>query len=229
MTTTISTGFLRKVLLACGILSSLLFVAVDIYASGQWADYSYTGQAYSELTAVEAPTRDLMVFAVSIPYNLLTIAFAAGIWLSSAQKRAMRTIAIMLMIHAVAGFTGSVCFPMHSRGAEKTITFTDTMHIVCTGIEVLSMLLAIGFGAAAFGKRFRAYSIVTILLLIAGGVLASLKANRVAAGLPTPWMGITERVNIYGFMLWIIVLAIVLLRQISENSTSPSLRKKGQE
>jgi hypothetical protein len=32
------------------------------------------------------------------------------------------------------------------------------------------------------------------------------------AGQPTPWLGLTERLNIYSFMLWAVVLAIVLLR-----------------
>jgi hypothetical protein len=30
---------------------------------------------------------------------------------------------------------------------------------------------------------------------------------------PTPWMGVIERVNIYGIMLWVIVLAFCLLRR----------------
>ena len=30
--------------------------------------------------------------------------------------------------------------------------------------------------------------------------------------LPTPWVGVRERINIYGYMLWMAVLAIALLR-----------------
>jgi len=133
-------------------------------------------------------------------------------WISATSRRTLRIMAALLFAHAVAGFVGSFFFPMHSRGMAKTMTLTDTMHIVSTGIEVLPMLLAIGFGAAAFGKRFRRYSIGTILLLLLGGTLAGLKADRVAAGLATPWMGVTERMNIYAFMLWTIVLTIALLR-----------------
>ena len=64
----------------------------------------------------------------------------------------------------------------------------------------------------AFGKWFRLYSIGTILLLILGGTLAGFDGSRMAAGLPTPWMGVTERINIYATMLWIMVLTIALLR-----------------
>jgi len=201
----------RKVFLVCGILSSLLYVGTDIVAAMRWEDYSFTAQAFSELTAVEAPTRTFMVFGNAIPYSLLVMAFAVGVWASAGRKRALRIVAGLLVAYTVSGFMGGVVFPMHSRG-QTTMTLTDTMHIVATIAGVLSMLLFIGFGAAAFDKRFRLYSIGTILLLVLGGTLAGLDGSRIAAGLPTPWVGVTERINIYASMLWVLVLAIVLLR-----------------
>ncbi|MFO0747694.1 MAG: hypothetical protein U1F43_18815 [Myxococcota bacterium] len=50
---------------------------------------------------------------------------------------------------------------------------------------------------------------------VAGGVLAGVRADQVARGLPTPWMGITERLNSYGFMVWAVAFALVLLRAMS--------------
>jgi amino acid transporter len=88
----------------------------------------------------------------------------------------------------------------------------DTMHIVLTVVTVLLILLIIGFGATASGKRFRSYSISTILILIVCGVWAFSDGPRIAANLPTPWVGVRERINIYGYMLWMAVLAIALLR-----------------
>jgi hypothetical protein len=200
----------REVLLACGILSSLLYVGMDIFASMQWEGYSYISQAFSELTALEAPTRPLMVLGNTIPYSLLVIAFAVGVWESAGPKRSLRIVAGMLAAYSVAGIIGGIIFPMHSRG-QATMTLTDTLHIVATTAGVLAMLLFIGFGAAAFGKWFRIYSIGTILLLILGGTLAGLDGSRMAAGLPTPWMGVTERANIYACMLWVVVLVVALL------------------
>ena len=64
------------------------------------------------------------------------------------------------------------------------------MHIVFAMVTVLLMVLAMGFGAAAFGKRFRHYSIATIVTLLAFGVLTGLDAPQLQANLPTPWMGV---------------------------------------
>ena len=71
--------------------------------------------------------------------------------------------------------------------------------------------LATGVGATAFGKRFRLYSIASIVVLLAFGVLTFLEAPRLQANLPTPWIGLWERINIGVFLLWIVVLAIALL------------------
>lgn len=81
----------------------------------------------------------------------------------------------------------------------------------CTTLLALSPRL-IGFGATANGKWFRSYSYATILILIVMGVWAFLDVPRLEANLPTPWLGVRERINIYGYMLWLAVLAIVLWR-----------------
>jgi hypothetical protein len=54
---------------------------------------------------------------------------------------------------------------------------------------------------------------MTIVILLGFGALTAANASRVAANLPTPWAGLWERVNIGVFLVWIVVLAIVLLRQ----------------
>jgi ABC-type transport system involved in cytochrome c biogenesis permease subunit len=51
------------------------------------------------------------------------------------------------------------------------------------------------------------------VILLGFGALTAANAARVAANLATPWAGLWERVNIGVFLIWIVVLAIVLLRQ----------------
>jgi hypothetical protein len=200
-------------LLACGILSSLLYIGVDVLAARQWEGYSYTAQAFSELTAIEAPTRSLMVVANAIPYSLLVLAFAAGVWASAGRERALRLTAGLLVAYTIAGVMGGIVFPMHSRGTQATMPLTDTMHIAFTTAGLLCMLLFIGSGAAAFGTRFRLYSIGAIVLLVLGGAYSYWAAfSRMAVDLPTPGMGVMERINIYATMLWVAVLAGALLR-----------------
>ncbi|NJO72639.1 MAG: DUF998 domain-containing protein [Leptolyngbyaceae cyanobacterium RM1_406_9] len=199
----------RKLLLVCGILSSLLYVATIVLAAMQWEGYSSTSQTVSELIAIDAPTRPLVV-PLFVTYCLLVYAFGVGVWRSTGRKRALRFVAIGLVGKEVLGLVVTLFFPMHLRGVEGTLT--DTLHATLTGVGLLFMLLALGFGATAFGKRFRLYSIATILIFVVFGILAGLDGSRLEANLPTPWMGVWERINIFAYMLWVVVLATALLR-----------------
>jgi len=91
-------------------------------------------------------------------------------------------------------------------------TLSDTMHLVLASATVLLMLLAIGAAAAAFGIWFRVYSLATLAILAAFGALTFLDAPRLSANLPTPWIGVWERINVGVFLLWVVVLATTLLR-----------------
>lgn len=195
-------------LLFCGILSSLLYVATDVIAAFRYKGYGYASQTVSELFAIGAPTRPLVV-SLFIPYNLLLTAFGVGIWASAGRKRAARLTAASLIASAALGMAGPFV-PMHQRGARRTLT--DTMHVALTAVLSLFILLATGFGATLHGRRFRWYSIGTGLTLLVFGGWASLDAPRLVARQPTPWMGAKERINIYAYLLWVLALAISLLR-----------------
>jgi hypothetical protein len=176
----------------------------------RWEGYSSASQTVSELIAINAPTKSLVV-PLFIIYSLLVYAFAVGVCQSAGRKRALRFAAVGLAGKEVLGLVVTLFFPIHLRGVEGT--FTDTMHGILTMVGVFFMLLAIGAGAAAFRMRFRLYSIGTIVLLILGGVISGLEVSRMGANLPTPWLGVWERINIFAYMVWIVVLAIILLRQ----------------
>jgi len=139
----------RKVLLICGIQASLLYVGADIVAAMSWEGYRYTDQTVSELRALGAPTRPFLVPALLI-YAILEIAFGWGVRGAAGQKRALRITGVLLIglgvVDLVAPFS-----PMHLRGTA--VTLTDTIHVILTVVTVLLILLIIGFGAAADGKR----------------------------------------------------------------------------
>jgi len=204
---------LRKVLLGCGVLSSLLYVAMTIFVAMQWEAYSSASQTISELSAIGAPTRSLWVVPATI-YTILVAAFGWGVWTSGGCNRAVRVVGGLIIAYASLGFLWPFA-PMHLRGtlAAGGGTASDNLHIVLSIVTVFLMLLAIGVAAVAFGTRFRFYSIASLVLLVAFGGLTFLAAPRIAANLPTPWIGVWERIDIGVFLLWVVVLAVTLMRR----------------
>lgn len=203
----------RKVLLICGIVSSLLYVAMNAFVAMQWKGYSSFSQTVSELSAIGAPTRPLWV-ALGAAYTVLVIAFGYGVWRPAQQHPCLRVAGGLIVAYGALGVFWPLA-PMHLREtlAAGGSTISDTMHIVLGSVTVLLMLLAIAFTAASFGKWFRLYSIASIVILCAFGALTFLDAPRVGANLPTPWLGVWERINIAVFLLWVIVLAALLLQR----------------
>jgi hypothetical membrane protein len=198
---------LRKSLLICGVLSSLLYVGVDALVALRYGDYhSYTSQAISELGAIGAPTKE-MVDPLFIAYGVLLIAFSAGVWTSAGRTRALRVIGALLLGIAIVGL---VTPPMYLRGTGSVSG--DLPHIVLTGVIVLFILSAIGLGASLYGRRWRLYSYATLLILLVSGAWTGFDATRLAAQQPTPWLGVAERINIGAYLLWVLVLAIAILR-----------------
>jgi len=202
-------SILRRVLLVCGILASLVYVGTDILGGLSYEDYDFTSQYISELNAIGAPSSSL-VAPLYLVHNILVIAFAFGVWAAANRKPALRFTGGLLAAYAVLGAVGVLFFPMHPVGAEATLT--DTVHQIIAAVTVLFILLMLGFGATAFEKRFRLYSIGTILVYLVLGILPFLGVAQVEAGQPTPWVGLVERIMVYGYMLWVAVLAIVLWR-----------------
>jgi hypothetical protein len=202
----------RKSLLVCGILSSLLYVAMTIFVAMQWEAYNSASQTISELSAIGAPTRSLWAVPGAI-YTILVTAFGWGVWKSAGGSRALRLAGGLILAYGALGMLWPFA-PMHLREtlAAGGGTLSDTMHLVLASATVLLMLLAIGAAAAAFGTRFRVYSLATLAILAAFGTLTFLDAPRIAANLPTPWIGVWERINVGAFLLWVVVLATTLLR-----------------
>ena len=87
---------LRKVLLICGILAALVQIGTDIVGGMVYPDYSFISQAISELTAIDAPTRTLLVPFAPI-YGAFQIAFGFGNWLLAGHRRVLRILAVTLI------------------------------------------------------------------------------------------------------------------------------------
>jgi hypothetical protein len=201
---------LRKTLLACGVLSSLLYVAMTALIPLLWDGYSHAAHTISELSATGAPTRAVWLMPAAF-YTVLIMAFGWGVMRSAAPSTPLRRVGLLVLAYGSLGLVWPFA-PMHQREvlAAGGATLSDTLHVTIAAVTVVLMLMAIGIGSAALGTRFRVYSIVSRITLLVFGVLTFRDAPGVDDNLPTPWIGVWERINLGVFLLWVIVLAVAL-------------------
>lgn len=200
----------RRSLLLCGVLSPLLYAVADALAGLRWEGYSFRDQTISELAAIGAPSR-LFFSMFLIPVHLLLVAFGVEVWRSAGGTRALRVVAGLLIGFGVLALTVGQLAPMRERGTEQGLI--GAVHLVEAAVAVFMLMAMMGFAAAALGSRFRFYTIATIALMLAFGAWSASAAPPIEAGLPTPWIGVKERLFWYVYQLWFAVLALTLLRQ----------------
>jgi hypothetical protein len=172
--------------------------------------YDPLSQAVSELSATGSPAAAFLT-AVFPVWPTLMVAFGIGVRRAAEGRRALRVTGVLLVVHGLVQVLW-LAFPMSSRtditaGASAA---SDVGHLLLTAATVAFILAEIGFSAAAFGWRFRLYAIASALTVVTFGALTGRQAAQLAAGDPTPWMGLFERISIAPWLLSMAVLHLIL-------------------
>jgi hypothetical protein len=202
----------KRALLACGIGSPVVYVAANVVGALRGGGYSSVNQSVSEQTAIDAPSRPVAL-PLFVASDVLAPGFGSGVVVSAGRNRPLRVAGGLLVgvgaVDVVSPFT-----PMHTRAvlAAGGGTGTDKAHLAVLSATTLQIMGAMGFGAAAFGKRFRRFSVASLVTMLVAGGLSATQAGDLGANKPTPWGGVYERTSIGIYLLWMTVLAAVLLR-----------------
>lgn len=199
-----------RALLVCGVIASAFYALADVVGGLHWEGYSFRAVTISELSALGSPSRPV-VAPLFFVYTLCSLAFGVGVWVT-ARSRALRVTGLLLTALGLVNVFGGA-FPMHLRGLEPSLT--DTMHVALTATTVVLILASIVAGGIAVRGWFRVYSWITLATVLVCGSIAGLMGQAMAEGDPTPWVGLLERINVHGSMLWSAVLAVVLVRRES--------------
>ncbi|HSD15338.1 MAG TPA: DUF998 domain-containing protein [Flavobacterium sp.] len=205
------TPVMFKILLVCGILSSVWYTFMNLFVPLHYPGYSSLSLTVSELSAVGSPTRILWVLLGTL-YPLLYAAFGWGILYVSGNNKKLKILSALIIGYSILNLYWP---PMHTREAiaAGAKSLTDTLHIVWTIATVFLFICMMGFGAAASGKKFRIYTIISIGLLLLFGILTGMGSSNLEANLPTPMMGLWERINQYIFFIWVILLSLQLIKK----------------
>jgi len=203
---------LRKTLLACGILSSIFYVAMVVLSGSRWDGYSWMSQTISEISAIGAPTRQPWVIAGAL-YTILITVFGWGVYKSAESSVNLRRAGEVIIMYGLLGLLWPLA-PMHTREvlAAGGGTASDIMHLVLASVTVGLMLIAMLLATTSFDRRFRWFSVASLVVLCLFGALTFLDAPRLSENLPTPWLGLWERINVGVFLLWVAALAVALLK-----------------
>lgn len=203
----------RKFLLLCGVLYGVLYViANDLVAAWLYGGYSRMSQAISELSATGSPARAFLAALLPL-FGALLIAFGVGVWWSARGRRSLQITGGLLVAQGITSLLW-LFGPMSSREeiAAHGGSASDLLHLVLSGLSALFIVAEMAFGAAARGRAFRVFSIITILVILGFGAGTAVLSQNLATGEPTRWLGVVERIMLGAWLLWMTVLAVELFR-----------------
>jgi len=203
---------IRTLLLVCAPLSALSYIGPrELAVALRWEGYSRISNAISELQLSGSPTKSFLDPWEGWVYSGLVAAFGLGVWLSADSRWSLRGIAIAMVAPLATA-------PLWALFGETSLAAHIGLVLIGIGVWLAAMVL----GAAAFGKRFRIYTLVTLAVVVVSSGLALSYAPEVAAGLPTPFIGLDERIAFAAYFLWQSVLAAILWRTGRRRLATPA-------
>jgi len=200
---------INVILLSCGILAPLLYLVSDLLAGKLINGYSFSAQSMSELGAEGSPTRPLFV-AFTLLASAFMIAFVYGVWRVVSPGILPRIVAGLILCNVIAGLTATIFFP-NRFGIRPGFA---TPGVLLMFLSVLCFVLAMVIGAMAFQSWMRILSIAIPAAYVLLAILRFATVKFSDEG-TIVLIGVQERTMAYGFLAWIVGLAIYLLLHLS--------------
>jgi hypothetical membrane protein len=192
----------------CGIAAVGIYVGTTILGGLLDPGYSQTGRTISELTAAGAPDRGpLAVLYVS--YNVLVAAFGYAVHRVAPREPRIRIGMYLLVLGGIAGIALVTVLPTNLAGAP--VTPTGRAHIAIAGLAALltvatTFVMALGFRRVEALRPLARGSFAAGAAIVVSGPLTAIA---VASG--SPFAGVSERITIGLFLLWVWGISVYLL------------------
>lgn len=201
----------KRLLLFGGIFGPITFLLNDIIGGFVTPNYSYIENTISDLTKAGTQDTYLLGSILLLISALMGIAFGIGI-ISHYQYKHSKLVFLgglfLIIIGVSTSLTGTI-FPQDPIGGEST--FPGTMHLILVGISLILsfptlLMIGIGLNREKQWKSFRLYTFISVVIMIIfGGLSVIVIMNEIAL------MGLVERISVYVFQIWSVVLAYKLI------------------
>jgi hypothetical membrane protein len=203
----------QSLLAICGIVGPILKSIAVATLAFLWPGYSHISQFMSELGAIDAPNAIIMNVTLVV-FGFLMICFAFGLHKGISQGEGSIVGPALVTIYG-AGQVGNGIFPCAPGCADpwEIGSFTGIMHNVTSNVGYWAILLAqlVISRRLKNDKRWLSYgsfSVVTGLISIGAFLLFSF----LLGGFLIQWAGAFQRLRHGIVLVWIIVMAVRLLR-----------------
>jgi len=197
---------MKKFLLICGAISPLIYIGMTFLGGALWPGYNHIKDTVSELMSPGAPNKalmDILMASSSVFMFLFGIGVLHFVKDSGQASKMGLAGAVLLIVLGILQIVVVFFFPQDPMGEE--LTFPGKMHIGLVAFQaIMSILIPLFLGLwlrkTGLMPGVGLYSIVSAALTVAMGIAIMPLGNSI--------LGLTERLTILVYDLWLFVIAI---------------------
>jgi Protein of unknown function (DUF998) len=213
----------RHRLVLSGVAAAIVYTGTVIAGAAISPGYSHLRDHISTLTQAGAVNRPLLVPPFLI-YNLLALASGLALIEIAGHSTFARSILGRLGGWAivVVGVTGALILAFPQDPVGSPVTAGGTFHIALAAAASLLTMVAVGLiGAWLLGagslRPVAWYSFATLGIVFSFGLVTAIATANL-----DPFMGLYQRVTIFGFIQWLLVIGVVFAgRDVPVDSPQP--------
>ena len=191
-----------------GILSFASYTAAVLFAPLAYPGYDWLRQAVSDLSAANAPSRDLWNSLSSL-YNVggLVALMLCCVYVQGKLTKTLRAGITLFTIMNWVSAIGYAMFPLSQSGYAGTLQ--DVMHMVVTALVValsiisLALLIIGGFRRSAL-RSLACWACAALALMFTGPIGMNIA--------PAAYFGVFERFSVFAAVGFTAVLGVYLMR-----------------
>ena len=187
-----------------GVVGVLFYFLHILLGRINYPGYDALKQAVSDLTAANAPSREI-ASSLSTVYAIFTAA-ACIVLCIFFQEKEQKTFRIGIYLFTIMQWLSAVgysLFPLSDSGFSGE--FQDVMHMVVTAFVVplsIASMILIAISCLK-GKEHKGFGVLTII------VLALMAIGSIGTGIvPPEYFGVPERISVYSVVIYTGMLSV---------------------
>lgn len=190
-----------------GIIGLLSYTIAVIFAPAAYPNYDWMAQAISDLSAQNAPSRDLWDQLASLygPASIVSVTMVC-VFIQSKLNKSMRMGIYLFGIMSWISMIGYSMFPLSDSGYAGA--FQDKMHIfIVTPIVILLSIISLifitkgGIGDSQF-RSLAVWAGICLGMMMVGSIGTMI--------VPKEYFGIAERMSVFSVPIFNAILGIYL-------------------
>ena len=190
-----------------GVISPILYFGASFIGGSANNGYSHIRDSVSDLLVKGSPRLLLLDIMMVLSFVIIMISTSAILMVHGKNLKKVTKVGIIIIgLTGLFSFLSSIVFRLNPQ--DTGMSLSSIMHISFVALSAIGtvvggLLIGLSMKEVEGWKRFRLFTVISLLILLLGGVMAPLIVS-----LDMDIIGLVERLSILAYHQWFVVLLV---------------------